>query len=135
MFHFFPVCVATEPLNLPNSNNLSVQSDEDQDVHSASSTRADQTARVLDVGAASKTRSAFRCSRIFQVMSRRMELGFLSAVGLIPTIVVVALFKAAGLRRSRKVESPRSAWASSPELQTPDQGLLIDAWMSGNKPG
>jgi hypothetical protein len=49
-----------------------------------------------------------------------MDLGLLSATGLIPMIVVVALFKAAGLRRSGKVETPPSGWISSSDLQTPD---------------
>jgi hypothetical protein len=53
-----------------------------------------------------------------------MELGLLGAVGLLPVIVVVAIFQAANLRRARKIgPSPDRNWLSSSELRGPDQVL------------
>lgn len=50
-----------------------------------------------------------------------MELGLLGAVGLLPVIVVVAIFQAANLRRGRKLgPSPEHDWLSSSELRGPD---------------
>jgi hypothetical protein len=50
-----------------------------------------------------------------------MELGLLGAVGLLPVIVVVAVFKAANLRRAREAEPPaRNDWLFSPGLRSPD---------------
>jgi hypothetical protein len=50
-----------------------------------------------------------------------MELGLLGAAGLLPVIVVVAIFQAANLRRGRKIgPSPDRNWVSSSELRGPD---------------
>jgi hypothetical protein len=50
-----------------------------------------------------------------------MELGLLGAAGLLPVIVVAAVFEAANLRRAREVEPPaRNDWVFSAGLRSPD---------------
>jgi hypothetical protein len=50
-----------------------------------------------------------------------MELGLLGAAGLLPVIVVAAVFEGANLRRARDVEpSAHNDWVFSSGLRSPD---------------